>query len=124
MRLIISIVTSLLDEALIVFLILWLLPHFGIEIPLWLMIVIVLAFAAFAVFSYKIGTKTLTKKPLSGFTDMTGKEGVAATDLQPGGYVKIEGELWTATTGGESLPSGSKVIVTGQQKLTLIVARL
>ena len=73
-RLIIAIITSLLDEAIIVGLILWGLPKLGVKIPLWGMILAIIAFAIFAVASFRIGSHTLKKKAMPGFAEMTGME--------------------------------------------------
>ncbi len=122
-RLIISIISSLLDEAIIVFLVLWLLPQIGIEIPIWGTILIVLGFAAFAFISYRIGTRTLTKKPFPLLT-MVGKEGITCTPLNPDGFIRVEGELWSARTEGANLDIGVIVLVTAQKKLVLKVKPL
>jgi membrane protein implicated in regulation of membrane protease activity len=120
-RLIIAIITSLLDEAIIVGLILWGLPKLGINIPLWGMILAVIAFAIFAVISFRIGSRVLKRKAMTGFVDMIGMEGKTTTRLMPDGYMKIEGEIWQARAQTGAIQAGKEVSVTGQQGMKLIV---
>jgi membrane-bound ClpP family serine protease len=120
-RLIVAIITSLLDEAAIVAAILWGLPRLGVKIPLWGMITIVIGFAIFAVVSFRIGSRTLKKKPMLGFTNMIGTEGLSSTRLSPDGLIKIDGELWAARSEKGLIEEGSKIVVTGQKGLKLIV---
>jgi membrane-bound ClpP family serine protease len=120
-RLIIAIITSLLDEAIIIGLILWGLPKLGIKIPLWGMILAIIAFGIFAVVSFRIGSHTLKKKAMAGFVEMTGMEGRTTSRLAPEGYVKIEGEIWQAKAQTGAIEAGKEVRVTGQQGMKLIV---
>ncbi len=49
-------------------------------------------------------------------------EGLAIEDLDPAGMVKIRGELWKArNASGSPIPKGSRVRVTGQEGMVLIV---
>jgi membrane-bound ClpP family serine protease len=120
-RLIVAIVTSIAQAAIIVAIILWLLPRFDIFIPVWGTVLILLAFAAYCVTLYRVGSRTLVKKDLPGLSDMIGLQGKAASRLNPGGQVKIEGELWEARAESGTIPSGARIVVTGQAGLTLIV---
>lgn len=53
---------------------------------------------------------------------MTDYEGLAIEDLDPEGMVKIRGELWKARTGsGSSIPEASRIRVSGQEGMVLIV---
>ena len=120
-RLIIAIITNLLDEALIVAFIIFGLPRLGVHIPLWGIILICIGFLAYAVLFYQIGNTILKKKPLPGFTDMTGIEGKAVDKLAPKGLVKIESELWQATTENGTIEAGTRIIVIKQEGLKLVV---
>ncbi len=120
-RLIIAIITSLLDEAIIVALILWGLPKLGVKIPPWVTILAVILFAIYAVTVFKLGTHILKKKPMPGFTDMTGLEGIVIHPLNPEGFIKIEGEIWEARAEYGNIKVGTNVIVVNQQRLKLIV---
>jgi len=123
LRAAVAVITSLIDEAAIVFVILWALPRFGIHLPVYFTAAIVIVFAGFCVLTYVYGTKILKKKPLIGLTDMIGMKGYAETNLIPDGMVKIKGEIWEAVAEIDGILQGTDIIVTGQNGLKLIVRR-
>jgi membrane protein implicated in regulation of membrane protease activity len=120
-RLILALITSLIDEVIIVAAILWGLPHWGIHIPWWGITLICLAFAAYAYLTFRIGSRILRKKPVSGFTDMIGMSGKALHDLNPRGMVRVNSEIWEARTAGERIPIGTDIIVVAQDGMKLMV---
>jgi len=122
-RFIIAVLTSLLDEALIVVAILWGLPQLGIHIPLYGTILICSGFVVFAVVSYVIGSRVLVKRPVPGFTDLVGLEGRVVIRLNTEGTVKISGELWNAKTETGEIEVDTRIIVVNQKGLKLIVRR-
>jgi membrane protein implicated in regulation of membrane protease activity len=123
-RLIFAIVTSLLDEALILAFILWLLPEIGVKLPWWGLALCITGFAAFAVTTYVLGSRVINKLPMPGFTSYVGLQGKVMERLNPQGLVKIEGELWSARSEEGLVEAGSRVIVTGQKGLKLMVRRV
>lgn len=123
-RLIIAILTSLIDEALIVAVILWGLPRLGIHLPLYIIIIVCAAFLVYSVIFYQLGTRALIKQPLKGLTDQIGLEGKAVNRLSPEGTVKISGELWNARAESGEIEEGARVIVTEQYGFKLIVRRV
>ncbi len=123
LRLILAVITSLLDEAIIIAVILWVLPMFGIRLPLVWLIVIIIGFVIFAVTTFILGTHALSMKPVTGFTSMIGSTGKACNILDPEGFVKIKGELWHSSAESGEIDEGSDVIVVGQKRLKLIVRR-
>jgi len=120
-RLIMAVLSNLLIEAIIVVVILWGLPRLGIRIPLYGLILICVAFLTYAVISYNIGSRTLRKKPVPGFTTMVGVEGQVVSRLAPEGLVRIEGELWNARSENGPIDVGIDVIVVSQNGLKVIV---
>jgi membrane-bound ClpP family serine protease len=122
-RLIMTIFTNLLYEAIIVALLKWGLPRLGIHIPLYGITLICLAFLIYAVVLFIIGSRTLRKKPLPGFTTMVGLEGQVVSRLAPDGILRIEGELWNARAENSTIEVGSEVIVVRQYRLKLAVRR-
>ncbi|MCX5995996.1 MAG: hypothetical protein NTV59_08395 [Chloroflexi bacterium] len=122
-RLIMTISTNLLYEAIIVALLIWGLPRLGIHIPLYGITLICLAFLIYAVVLFIIGSRTLRKKPLPGFTTMVGLEGQVVSRLAPDGILRIEGELWNARAENGTIEVGSEVIVVRQYGLKLAVRR-
>ena len=122
-RLIWAIVSTALEEAAIAAVVLWGLPQIDINIPLWALIVMMVAWAAFAVFTFQKGTQALKKKPVVGLSDMVGSRGKVVNRLDPQGMVRIKGELWEAISVGGRINTGKEVTVVGQDGLKLIVRR-
>ncbi len=122
-RLIIAIITTTLEEAAIAAIVLWGLPQLGIEIPLPALIAVMVAWAAFAVFTYRMGSRALRKKPVVGLPDMVGSKGKVVNRLDPQGMVRIKGELWKAKSAGERIDAGEEITVVGQEGLKLIVRK-
>jgi membrane-bound ClpP family serine protease len=123
-RLIIAIITTLLDEILIIFLLVWGLPKLGIHLPIALLVLIGVLWTSFAVMMYVFGSKILRKKPVTGFTDMSGCKGKVVKSLSPEGMIKIDGELWKARTNESPIGVNEEVEVLSQNRLILTVKRL
>ena len=122
-RLIWAIVTTTLEEAAIAAVVLWGLPQLDIHIPLPALIAVMVAWAAFAVFTFRKGTQALKKKPVVGLSDMVGSKGKVVNQLDPQGMVRIKGELWDAISVGGRVNAGKEITVVGQDGLKLIVRR-
>jgi membrane-bound ClpP family serine protease len=122
-RLIIAIITTALEEAAIAVVVLWLLPEVDVHLPLFALILIMLAWAGFAVFTYCLGSRALRRKPEGGLSDMVGMRGEVVKRLDPEGMVRIKGELWKAKSAGRKINAGEEVTVVGQKGLKLIVER-
>ena len=122
-RLIIAIVTTALEEAAIAVAVLWLLPKADVRLPLFVLILIMLAWAGFAVFSFQMGTRALKRKPEGGLADMLGMRGEVVRRIDPEGMIRIKGELWKAKSEGKNIEVGAEVTVVGQKGLKLIVER-
>ena len=122
-RLIIAIVTTALEEAAIAVAVLWLLPKADVRLPLFVLILIMLAWAGFAVFSFQMGTRALKRKPEGGLSDILGSRGEVVRRIDPEGMIRIKGELWKAKSEGKNIEVGAEVTVVGQKGLKLIVER-
>ena len=120
-RLIMAVLSNLLIEAIIVVVILWGLPRLDIHLPVYGLVLICVAFLIYAVISYNIGSRTLRKKPVPGFTTMVGVEGQVVIRLAPEGLVRIEGELWNARSENGPIDVGTDVIVVSQNGLKVVV---
>jgi hypothetical protein len=94
-RLFIAIVSSLMDEAIIIAVIIFGLPRLGVNIPTFGIIIIGSVFLIYATTVYVLGSRTLGKKPIAGLTSMLGMEGRVVSCLNPLGVVNIKGELCT-----------------------------
>jgi len=122
-RLIIAIVTTLIEEAALAVVVLWLLPKVDVHLPLFVLVIIMLAWAAYAITTYRLGSRALKRKPVVGLPDMVGSRGKTVSDLAPEGTVMIKGELWESRAEGRRINAGVKVTVVGQEGLKLIVKR-
>ncbi len=122
-RLIIAIVSTVLEEAALAVGVLWGLPKLGIHIPLWVLIIVMLAWGAYTITTYRMGSRALRRKPLSGLTAMLGSEGKVVSPLVPEGMVRIKGELWRAKSASGRMDTGEEVTVVGQDRLKLIVRK-
>ena len=120
-RLVLALITSLIDEVIIVAVILWGLPNWGVHIPWWGIVLICLAFAMYAYLTFRLGSRILKKKPLSGFTDLIGMSGKTIESLDPRGMVKVNSELWKAKSAGGAIPAGSPIEVVSQDGMVLVV---
>lgn len=116
-----SIVTTLIEEAAIAAILLWVLPLFGIHIPLWGILLIMIGFGIFSYVSYLIGHPTISYKEVNAPESIVGREGIVESELNPDGYVRVAGELWKANAGGLNIAKGTSVIVTGIKGLKLTV---
>jgi len=114
-----SIGTSMMEEAALFAAVRWLLPQFGIHIPLWALITMMVTLAAYACVTYHLNRKALLKKPL--VCPDIGSRGITSTAISPKGYVRIRGELWQAYS-DSIIAAGEEVTVTGMEGLLLSVA--
>jgi len=122
-RLILAIFSTLLEEAALVVVVLWGLPHLGIHLPLAGLIVLMVAWGAFSFFTYRMGSQALRRKPIIGLPGMVGSKGEVVSPLAPKGVVRIKGELWEATSAGGRIDIGEEVTVVGQDGLKLVVRK-
>jgi membrane-bound ClpP family serine protease len=122
-RLIWAIISTMLEETAIAVVALWGLPQLDIHVPLPALIAVMVAWAAFAVFTYRKGTGALKKKPVVGLPDMVGGKGEVVSPLDPEGVIKIKGELWIAKSDSGRIGTGDEVTVVGQKGLKLVVRK-
>lgn len=118
-----SIISTILEEAGIAVLMMVVLPVFGISIPLWGIVAVLVAFAVFSYITYRIGHPTVLYDGITDPNSIVGKEGIVEVDLNPAGYVRVEGELWKAAAAGGGLRKGDVVVITGINGLELTVGK-
>jgi membrane-bound serine protease (ClpP class) len=88
----------------------------------WVVILTAVAVSSlFFLFVIGMGLKAQRAKPVIGFEAMIGEIGQSLSELNPGGTVRMHGEIWKAISGSGLIPEGKKVIVTGILNLTLQV---
>jgi membrane-bound serine protease (ClpP class) len=122
-RLIVAITTTILEEAGIFIVGLWGLPKIGLRIPLWGILLIMIAWVTYGIITYRAGTQALNQKHATGLMNMVGIKGEVTIPLNPEGMVKVKGEHWKARSEGGNLAAGEEITVTGQERLTLIVKK-
>jgi membrane protein implicated in regulation of membrane protease activity len=118
-----SIISTVIEEAGIATLMLWLMPIFGIVIPLWVTILVLAGFAVFSYFMYRIGHPTVLYEAVNSPESIVGSTGVVERSLNPKGYVRVCGELWQASGKDGNLEKGEEVIVVSMDGLKLTVAQ-
>jgi len=123
-RLVWAVISSLLEQAVLVALLLWGLPLLGVRVPIPVIIGLAVALGVYNVLAYQMGSRALKKKPVSGLPDMVGTRGRVVKPLSPRGLVLIRGELWEAVSvNGSIIGIGEEVSVVTQQGLKLSVCR-
>jgi len=111
----------MIEEAILVAAVLWLLPLFDINIPLWGLAILMAALAVHSFVMYRVGRPTFLIKPKVAAENIIGEEGRVTRRLAPEGYVKVKGVLWKAICDEAELEIGDEVVVVGIEGLRLIV---
>lgn len=117
-----NIATGLLKGAVLLLVILWLLPLWGINIPMWGIILIVIVFLIYEIVTFRLGRRALERKPAIWSEAIIGRCGKATTPLTPDGYVQVNGELWHALSIDTNINEGDDIVVVEMDRLTLRVA--
>jgi len=118
-----NIATGLLKGAVLAAIVLWLLPLlWGINIPMWGLILLMVVFVIYEIVTFRLGRRALQRKPT--IPPPVGCCGKATTPLTPDGYVQVEGELWRAISSDMNINKGDDIVVVGVNRLTLGVAPL
>ena len=120
-RLILAIVSTILEESAIAVIVLVGLPHLGIHIPLAGLIALMVAWGAYSIITYRMGSRALRRKP-EIVLPLISCKGKVVSPLAPEGIIRIKGELWQATSVGGNIDNGEEVTVVGQDGLKLIVS--
>jgi len=112
----------MLEEAILVAVVLWLLPLLNINIPLWGLAILMVALAVYSYVMYRVGSPTFLMKPKVAAEAIIGNDGKVTKRLAPEGYVKVQGVLWKATCVESELEVGDDVVVVDINGLRLIVS--
>jgi membrane-bound serine protease (ClpP class) len=116
---VLTITTTLLEEAALVAVVLWLLPRVTINIPLWGLILMMIALGVYNYINYRLNKKALAKKPMISLD--IGSRGRTITPISPKGYVRVNGELWQASS-SSTIGVGEEVAVVGIEGMTLLIS--
>jgi len=123
-RLVLAIVSMALEQGAIYVIWRWLLPQFGINLPLSVLIGVMVAWAVFGIWLFLFTTHTLRRQVPVGLPSMVGTKGKVASKLVPEGLVRIKGELWVATSSEGNIDAGEAIVVVGEDGLKLLVRRV
>jgi len=116
---VLAITTTLLEQAALVAVVLWLLPRAAINIPLWGLILMMIALGVYNYITYRLGKKALVKKPM--ISPDIGSRGRTTTPISPKGYVRVNGELWQASS-SSTIGAGEEIAVVGIEGMTLLIS--
>ena len=124
-RLLYAIISVLLEEFVIWAVWNWVLPLLDIRTDYRVLIIVMVLFALFSAWLFRVGSKALQTDPQAGLPSMVRMRGKAVGSLAPRGMVKIKGELWDAAApDGDVIKTGEEVVVTGQYGLKLVVEKV
>ncbi len=123
-RIVLAVVSTLAVEMALFSVWRWVLPQYGIRVPLWVLVAVMTGWAIFAVLDFWFVTHIIRRKGLVGLPHMEGTQGKVAVPLDPEGLVRIGGELWGARSEDGPIQAGEKVVVVGQDGLQLMVRRV
>jgi membrane-bound ClpP family serine protease len=118
-----AIISTLLEEVAIAVIGFWVLPIW-IHIPVWVVVLIMVGWAAYNILTYRPSKKALDKEIPPPGEAMIGLEGKAKTRLDPDGMVQVHGGLWKARATDYIIDNGDEIVVVGIKRLTLFVAPL
>jgi membrane protein implicated in regulation of membrane protease activity len=115
-----AIVLSVAEQAVLLFVLLWLLPHVGLEVPAWAVVLLAASLAAYSVVLTRLNYHALNQTPIQ--SPAIGTHGRVVQTLNPRGYVKLGNELWSAEAVGCHVAQGKEVVVLRVAGLLLTVA--
>jgi membrane-bound ClpP family serine protease len=116
-----NVVTGLLKTAAFLAIVFWLLPEWGVELPVWGLILFVVVVGTYEFITFRLGMRALVNRAATPPPAMVGCYGRTVTPLAPDGYVKVQGELWKARSLHCELQEGDGIVVLEVKRLTLIV---
>jgi membrane-bound ClpP family serine protease len=116
-----NLATTTIEEAVLLLVLYGILPWFGVITPIWLVCIIVLAWAAWSYLTYRIGARTIDRMPILGAEALVGTRGITTTLLSPTGYVRTGSELWQAHSVSGEINAEVEVVIVEVKGLTLLV---
>ncbi len=98
-------------------------PSLSVHLPISIILAVTFTTAAFFIFAIAMALRTHRQKITTGKEGMIGEMGVAVTNIDPEGEVKIHGEYWIAQS-DEKIKKDQKIIVIKVDGLKLIVEKI
>jgi membrane-bound serine protease (ClpP class) len=93
-----------------------------LQISPWTLVPLVLVFAAFTLALVRLVVQAQMRRAKTGMEGLVGQEGEAVTDLDPEGWVQVQGERWRARA-EESVRKGEAIQVVSGNGLRLRVRK-
>ncbi len=93
-----------------------------LRVDAWKLAPIILAFAAFTIALVRLVVQAQRRRPQTGAEGLVGRRGEAETDLDPEGWVVVQGERWRARA-GDRVSCGETVEVLSVEGLLLRVRK-
>jgi len=93
-----------------------------LRIHVWRLLPVILLFAAFVLALVRLVVQAQRRRALTGREGMVGLRGTADTDLDPSGWVQVQGEVWRARA-DEKVPKGEAIEVLSIDGLQLRVRK-
>jgi membrane protein implicated in regulation of membrane protease activity len=121
-RLLTAILSIIIEEGILVAVVLFGLPRIGVRLPLFVLIILAVAWVAVSALLYRAGTRALDRKIAVGAETLAGSRGRVVVPLEPEGMVKLGGELWRARCYERRIEKGEEVIVQRAEGTLLIVS--
>jgi len=97
-------------------------PSISVHLPISLIISVTLAISAFFIFAMAMAVRTISKKVTTGKEGIIDEIGIAVSNIDPEGQVKIHGEYWKARS-DEPIKKNEKIIVLEVERLELIIKK-
>lgn len=97
-------------------------PSLTIHLPIGLILAVTLTTSAFFIFAIGMAIRTSRQKVTTGKEGIIEESGIAVTNIDPEGQVKIHGEYWNAVS-DEKIKKNEKVKVLHVDGLKLIVKK-
>ena len=110
---------SLVEEAALLGVCLWLLPNLGVDVPLWVTISLAILVGTYSIVLTRVNVRTLGRRPVT--SPDIGVRARVVSALTPRGYVKVGNELWPAMSDGPSLEEGRHVRIVRIEGMQLFV---
>jgi len=117
-----SLISTAIEELALAALLLWVMPAFGVQVPVWGVVAVLACFTVYACVMYRIGHPTVLYGDVTGPEAIVGSIGTVET-IQPEIFIKVQGELWKASCPDGELKVGEEVTVTDIEGLSLTVSR-
>jgi hypothetical protein len=91
-----NLATTAVEAIVLMLVLLWLLSKLGMNVHLWIIILLAVVWGAWSYLTYRFEAKTIEQIPVVGVEALIGVRCRTTTLLSPGGYVRVDRELWRA----------------------------